>query len=445
MKSITLIGKKALAMALFSMCISTAFAQINWPFDANETKVFANWFKQPSTEPGKTNAEVLGIDIRRDGFSWDDMNTWANAEGKVFQGTPTAADGYVYTIWGGGFSKNAEFGGKLHYLYLSAKDKPNNSPSADVLAKLAGNVDLGTLGSDVLQISGTSIETFKVKMIKSSAPCYLNVRRNPKLKQIDISGTTGWLAELAIYANALEGEDGLIMDDLTIPETGVYFSLSGERAGISNVDNNKFSLSTLPLRYDGSIFQGHALQYTQANENGTVGMPIGTFMNGEYVVEVNEDIDLSAEYDIYGNITVFKWRDLDNEGEILTDVVTTDGYFAFDESYLGKHLVCEMTNAFTPKLQPLKTVPIKIVAEGSTTGVKNSEKAHIQVYPTFVDDCVTVSGEDICNVNVLDLSGTPVLKFESVNTLNLSALPVGMYLLEIATAGEKVVRKIIKK
>lgn len=445
MKRITLIGKKVLAMALFSLYVSTAFAQINWPFDANETKTFANWFKQASTEAGKTNAEVLGIDIKRAGFSWDDMNTWANAEGKVFQGSPTAADGYVYTIWGGGFSKNAEFQGKLHYLYMSAKDKPANSPSAEVLAKLAGNVDLGATGCDVIQISGTSIETFKVKMTKSTASCYLNVRRNPKLKQVDISGSTGRLAELAIYANALEGEEGLIMDDLTIPEVGPYFSLSGERAGISNVDNNKFTFSTLPVRLDGSIFSGHALQYTQKNENGTIGMPIGTFVNGEYLVEVDEDIDLSSEYDIYGKITVFKWKDLDNEGEVLTDVATTDGFFAFDESYVGKTLVCEMTNAFAPKLQPLSTVPIRIVKEGGATGVENTVGSQIQITPTIVENNVMVTGEGIRCIKVLSLSGTLILKAENTNSLNLSVLSSGMYIIEVTTDGGIVTKKIIKK
>ncbi|MEG1839453.1 MAG: T9SS C-terminal target domain-containing protein, partial [Bacteroidaceae bacterium] len=112
MKTITLIGKRMLATALLACCMATGFAQ-KWNFDPAETKAFANWFKQPSTEQGKINAEVLGIDIKRAGFSWDDMNTWADASGTVFlEGYNTA---YVHTIWGGGFSGNTTFKGRLHY------------------------------------------------------------------------------------------------------------------------------------------------------------------------------------------------------------------------------------------------------------------------------------------------------------------------------------------
>ena len=77
MKSITLIGKRVFAIAVLAFASTLGFAQEqNWNFNADETADYAAFFKQPSAIEGKCNAEVMGIDIHRDGFSWNDMNTW---------------------------------------------------------------------------------------------------------------------------------------------------------------------------------------------------------------------------------------------------------------------------------------------------------------------------------------------------------------------------------
>ncbi len=89
-------------MSAFLCCFSlVGFAQEDtqtFNFDATETQEYAAFFKQPSAIEGKCNAEVMGIDINREGFSWDDMNTWKNAEGKIWH---KYTDGYVETLfWG---------------------------------------------------------------------------------------------------------------------------------------------------------------------------------------------------------------------------------------------------------------------------------------------------------------------------------------------------------
>ena len=81
MEKFTFLGKKV-AMSAFLCCFSlVGFAQEDtqtFNFDATETQEYAAFFKQPSAIEGKCNAEVMGIDINREGFSWDDMNTWKN-------------------------------------------------------------------------------------------------------------------------------------------------------------------------------------------------------------------------------------------------------------------------------------------------------------------------------------------------------------------------------
>lgn len=88
-------------MSAFLCCFSlVGFAQEDtqtFNFDATETQEYAAFFKQPSAIEGKCNAEVMGIDINREGFSWDDMNTWKNSEGKIWL---NYSDGYVETLLG---------------------------------------------------------------------------------------------------------------------------------------------------------------------------------------------------------------------------------------------------------------------------------------------------------------------------------------------------------
>lgn len=88
-------------------------------FDATETQEYAAFFKQPSAIEGKCNAEVMGIDINREGFSWDDMNTWKNAEGKIWH---KYTDGYVETLFGVCANASAPFNGK-RVLYLGQTPK----------------------------------------------------------------------------------------------------------------------------------------------------------------------------------------------------------------------------------------------------------------------------------------------------------------------------------
>ena len=102
MEKFTFLGKKV-ALSAFLCCFSlTGFAQEDtetFDFNDQETKEFAAFFKQPSAIEGKCNAEVMGIDINREGFSWDDMNTWKNAEGKIWHRYEKGG-GYVETLFG---------------------------------------------------------------------------------------------------------------------------------------------------------------------------------------------------------------------------------------------------------------------------------------------------------------------------------------------------------
>lgn len=446
MKSITSIGKKVVAMAILFLCVSTGFAQ-TWPFDANETRAFANWFKQPSTEAGKCNAEVLGIDINRTGFSWDDMNTWANSEGKVFVEDFNTA--YVHTIWGGGFSGNTTHKGRLHYLFMSLHKKADGTydetgsfqkiPAAMVagLPKVAGTVDFGNVIANVVNLSGTSVTAVKLAMV-STTDCYFNIRRNPMLKQIDMSGTTGKVRQFEIYSNALEGEEGLIMNNI-----GNGTNQFGD--WLTNIDNNLFSFSTMPdhplkklgLR-DDHKWGSYKDQYKQ-----TSGMPVGVFSGKEYEIEVDEDIDLSAEYDIRGKITQFTWKDED--GNTITPTsADASGWYSFGDEFIGKVVRCELRNEAYPVLA-LNTVWVKVVKK-YTTGIQSVEDNSIKIEVDPNGNEVRISASDVQSASIYSLAGSCVKShLDGDRSMNISALPEGLYVVKVVTLNGQKVIKFVKK
>ncbi len=69
-------------------------------------------------------------------------------------------------------------------------------------------------------------------------------------------------------------------------------------------------------------------------------------------------VDLSSEYDIYGNTTVYTWYDAADDS-VVTPKTAEGGKFTFDASAVGKSLYCTMTNAYYPDLT-LETTETKI-------------------------------------------------------------------------------------
>ena len=73
-----------------------------------------------------------------------------------------------------------------------------------------------------------------------------------------------------------------------------------------NIEDNHYTFSTLPVHpTTGKVLgSGYKLQWEAAG-----GYPIGQMnADGEYEIAVGEDIDLSSEYDVDGNITTYNGK-----------------------------------------------------------------------------------------------------------------------------------------
>ena len=437
MEKFTFLGKKV-AMSAFLCCFSlTGFAQEDtqtFDFDDNETKEYAAFFKQPSAIEGKCNAEVMGIDINREGFSWDDMNTWKNAEGKIWH---KYTDGYVETLFGICANNKevpfqGETGGKTSSLSWTNSEGDNKwYPTLPAVVNLKGTLVLTNCVATVIHISNTQLDTVKLQMVNEDKDCYMHVRRNLNCKQLDLSGSTGKLRQLAGYRNAFSDENSLLCTDCRPAEFLDW---------LFNIEDNHYTFSTLPLHpCTGKVLEsGYKLQWEAAG-----GYPIG-YMNadGEYEIAVGEDIDLSSEYDVDGNITTYTWKNLD--GEEITPPDASDGWFCVDESNLNQEYRCEMTNEKYPALV-LKTVFVKVVSE-YTSGISKVENNGIAVGPNPAADYITVKGEEVQSVDIFSLTGACVKSVkDNVQTIEIADLAPGIYTIKVVTANGEKVAKFIKK
>lgn len=430
MKSITLIGKRVFAIATFAWCATTVFAQEQiWNFNAEEVADYAAFFKQPSAIEGKCNAEAMGIDINREGFSWSDMNTWKNAEGNIWRSYSAT---YAETIFGICVNAAAPFNGRTSSLSWTNSEGDNKwYPVLPAVKNLKGKFVLRDCKASVVHISNTQMDTVKIAMNNGESDCYLHIRRNPFVKQIDLSGSTGKCRQLAGYKNILSDETAFVCTDCRKTEFLDW---------LLNLEDNCYSYSTLPLHpATGKVLgSGYKSQWNTAG-----GFPVGVKNDkGEYEIEVDEDIDLSGEYDVMGKLTTFTWKNED--GDIITPTsADANGWFSFGDECVGKVYRCEMQNATYPELA-LNTVWVKVVKNYST-GVNMSQRELITVGPNPVDEVIYVSAPDVQRIDIYSTTGACVRSVKGVQQVNVADLTSGLYFVKVITSADETLVKIIKK
>ena len=87
---------------------------------------------------------------------------------------------------------------------------------------------------------------------------------------------------------------------------------------------------------------------------------------------------------------------------------------------------------------------------GLVTGISQTEEADVQVHPNPFTNAISISGSSIVGFELFDVKGTLVFSslasFGDINTVDLSNLSIGKYLLCIElTDGRSVMRKLIKE
>ena len=113
-------------------------------------------------------------------------------------------------------------------------------------------------------------------MTNAENDCYLHIRRNPFVKQIDLSGSTGKCRQLAGYRNILSDETAFVCNDCRQTEFLDW---------LLNLEDNCFTYSTLPC-----IRLQEKYWVAVINLSGIRWAPSYRFENdeGEYEIEVDE-------------------------------------------------------------------------------------------------------------------------------------------------------------
>lgn len=89
---------------------------------------------------------------------------------------------------------------------------------------------------------------------------------------------------------------------------------------------------------------------------------------------------------------------------------------------------------------------INIVWESSgTVGVQEIAKDNIQIFPNPTKNIFHIKGEDITDIEILNLAGSIIFKNNSTTRIDMSNFKNGIYLVRIKTNSGIVVKKLIKE
>jgi len=93
---------------------------------------------------------------------------------------------------------------------------------------------------------------------------------------------------------------------------------------------------------------------------------------------------------------------------------------------------------------------VYVCRPGLVTGISQTDEADVQVHPNPFVNAISISGSSIVEFELFDAKGTLVFSssssFGDINTVDLSNLLVGKYLLRVElTDGRSVMRKLIKE
>lgn len=249
---------------------------------------------------------------------------------------------------------------------------------------------------------------------------------NNKLKELDLSNSVE-INQLYIDHNQLES--------INLGACTKLHTLSCSFNALSelNVDgieslrgltcnNNNLSFSKLPLDIHGWYMYNYSPQ------------------NDLNVELSNGRIDLSAEYMIDGNETVYKW--FTASGEELsegTDYTLENGITSFLKIQ-NEPVCCTLENVSFPKFTEdkiLKTVAVEIT---ETVGI-NDTYADVLVYTE--NDNIVVRVPDSADITVYNSNGQAERQLKAYMSAEISGLSSGMYIVVINTSDKTFTKKIV--
>jgi hypothetical protein len=234
--------------------------------------------------------------------------------------------------------------------------------------------------------------------------------------------------------------------DLSVGRLPDGLSLNTSTGTISGTPTEAGTFNLKILATSNSHPCGDAILYTfTVNCPTSVTFTPATLANGNvgtpYSVTISSSLGAGATYSISPALPAGLSLNA-STGEIsgtptVTSPLTTYTVTATRASGAPGTIACTATQNYTFEI-------------GAALAINEMISKNIQVYPNPSNNYITLSTQDrniqIQSVEILNTQGQAVIRETDASSLNISALPVGMYLLRIKTqSGDIALKKIIKE
>lgn len=105
---------------------------------------------------------------------------------------------------------------------------------------------------------------------------------------------------------------------------------------------------------------------------------------------------------------------------------------------LQKELTPSNTTGFS-------NIPVQWTASGTTVAETFEKGNEITIFPNPATDIFHIKGENISDIEILNLAGALVLKNNSTTRIDMTNFKSGIYLVRIKQGNKTVVKKLVKE
>lgn len=419
-------------------------------YNKSDLNQLVDFLMQPSTEAGKTNADVLGITNLQDPTTWPYSGTSNNSS--------------TAWVW------NTTSPKTLARIYL------NNIPNASAKAKLAGNLSISPSSGNLAGINLTGCSSIKSFVLNgtSSGPYTAIFDGCNSLTKIDFGSKTSnfsyltvkdcpALKELVLNSNAFTASNSTV--NVTIINNPILSIFTKLNVSINSTQTNKTLFPDCFVRITNNALLLSKLpnivqmktKYSTADTiafNTDKQFLMDTWYNAsinKHEVCENDVIDLSKEVSIklnsssVGSASSFQWYKSSDNSLVFPEIVS-EGKFklAGNAFVLGQSYHVKITNPTYSiyGITELQSLPFVLK---NITALDFKIANEFKIFPNpFKDKFYIQSDLKINRVEIYNFSGQKVFSSTYSGELNVSFLPSGMYLLRIYSCSTEQNQRLIK-
>jgi lysophospholipase L1-like esterase len=409
-------------------------------YNKSDLNQLVSFLMQPSTEAGKTNADVLGITNLQDPSTWPYSGTSNNSS--------------TAWVWNTSSPKT------LARIHL------NNIADASAKSKLSGDLFISPASGNLAGINLTGCNNINSFVLSgtSSGPYTAVFDGCSSLRKIDLGSKTSNFSFLTINNCIALRELILNSSAFTASNTTCNITISNNPK-LSQMNKVNVSLSTTQTAK--TLFpncfvriKNNALLYsklpnivqmrTQLTTADTLAFNTDNafildkwFNNtvNKHELTTEDEIDLSKEVAIKlqptstSNASTFQWYSSLTDSPVYPEIIAPGKFklkgsgFTIGESYYVK---IQNVTFSTFGLTEIKSMPFQLKSLTSTNVVTSKS---VNIYPNPFSDVLQIQTEfQDYMIEIFNIAGQKIGVYNNVNTINTTELQPGVYVLKLTSA-----------